>query len=215
MSRITERVPLYSTADAEFGPLVPLRPVSDAPAIVSAGGLSRETAARWWDSISLTDAEERVIECLRIVARVEKIALVRSGDTLHGRSFVFKLAGEGDCIPMRALGDGVGRMFWMALALEIARDGRLLLIDEIEHGIHNSVLPDLWRFILRAAAVQGVQVFATTHSWDCIEAFQVAVNELEADGALVRLARCGGAIAPTVFDRAELAVATRGEIELR
>jgi len=191
------------------------RPELDAVPFVSATGLPRKVTSDWWDAISLTDAEERVLACLRMVVPVEKVALVTTGDMPDGRSFVFKLRGEGDRVPMRALGDGVGRMFWMALALEIARAGGLLLIDELENGIHYSVLPDLWRFILRAAAAQGVQVFATTHSWDCIEAFQTAVSESASDGALIRLTRRGDAVEPTVFNREELAVATRGEIELR
>ena len=65
------------------------------------------------------------------------------------------------------------RMFQIALALESARNGKskppsspnkpllfpdmrpaqsqdILLIDEVENGIHYSVLPDLWRFVLKA-----------------------------------------------------------------
>lgn len=186
----------------------------DVP-FVSPRGISSELAAQWWDAISLTDAESRVIECLRIVTPVERIALVQSSDAPGGRTFVLKLEGERERLPMRALGDGVGRMFWMALALEVAREGKLLLIDEIENGIHYSVLHDFWSFVLQAARAAGVQVFATTHSWDCIEAFQSAVHAQDADGALVRLSERGGAVVPTVFTRDELAIATRDQIELR
>ena len=40
------------------------------------------------------------------------------------------------------------------------------LVHEVENGVHYSVLPDVWRFVFRAARVHNVQVFATTHSWD-------------------------------------------------
>jgi hypothetical protein len=182
---------------------------------ISSRGMSNVTAAQWWDTVSLSDAEARVIECLRIVTPVERIALVQSNEGHGGRTFVLKLEGERERLPMRALGDGVGRMFWMALAMEVAREGKLLLIDEIENGIHYSVLPDFWGFVLQAARAAGVQVFATTHSWDCIEAFQSAVHAQGADGALVRLTERGGAVVPTVFSRDELAIATRDQIELR
>jgi AAA15 family ATPase/GTPase len=45
-----------------------------------------------------------------------------------------------------------------------------LLIDEIENGLHWSILPKVWRFLVETARVLDVQVFATTHSKDCIEA---------------------------------------------
>lgn len=43
-----------------------------------------------------------------------------------------------------------------------------LLADEIDSGLHWTVMPDLWEFIIRAARRYSVQVFATTHSLDCI-----------------------------------------------
>ena len=63
------------------------------------------------------------------------------------------------------------RIFGIALALENAKDG-LLLIDEVENGLHYSVQPDVWRFLFQAATKLNVQVFATTHSYDCIKSFE-------------------------------------------
>ena len=41
------------------------------------------------------------------------------------------------------MGEGMSRMFGIALALVNAKDG-MLLIDEVDTGLHYSVLPDLW-----------------------------------------------------------------------
>lgn len=61
----------------------------------------------------------------------------------------------------------------------------------------------------------AVQVLATTHSWDCIEAFQIAAAESPEEGALVRLQTKRDDIVATVFNERELAIVTREQIEVR
>src|SRR5437868_6617271 len=126
-----------------------------------------------------------------------------------------KIAGIDEPLPLRSLGDGMQRMLGIALALVNTRDG-MLLIDEIENGIHYSAQLDLWRLIFRLAHRLNVQVFATTHSWDCIEAFQKAAQENEKEeGVLIRLSSRKGEIGVTLFDEEELGIATREQIEVR
>lgn len=69
--------------------------------------------------------------------------------------------------------------------------------------------------IFKLAAAFDVQVFATSHSWDTIEAFQKAAAETSGEGVLVRFARKGEDITPTVFGEDELSIATRDRIEVR
>ena len=58
-------------------------------------------------------------------------------------------------------------------------------------------------------------MIATSHSWDAIEAFQVAAAEAQDEGVLIRLARKGEDVIPTLFREDELAIATREHIEVR
>ncbi|HVB23053.1 MAG TPA: AAA family ATPase [Ktedonobacteraceae bacterium] len=107
------------------------------------------------------------------------------------------------------------RVLTITLALVNARDG-LLLIDEFENGLHYSVQPDLWRLIFQVANRLNVQVFATTHSWDCIEAFQSATEGDTQDTAmLIRLESRKHGIRATLFDQSELSIVTREQIEVR
>jgi len=107
------------------------------------------------------------------------------------------------------------RMFGIALALVNAKDG-MLLIDEFENGLHYSVQPDLWRLIFQVARRLNVQVFATTQSWDCVEAFQKAAQEdTQNEGVLIRLESKKGKIVATLFDERQLGIATREQIEVR
>jgi hypothetical protein len=61
-----------------------------------------------------------------------------------------------------------------------------------------------------------VQVFATTHSWDCVAAFQqVAAENDRQDGMLIRLEKEGDEIVPVLVDEETLAIVTREQIEVR
>ena len=93
--------------------------------------------------------------------------------------------------------------------------GGILLVDEIENGIHYSVQTNLWHLVFEMAARLDVQVFATTHSYDCIKAFEAAASESDEEGVLVRLARKGDRTLVGEFDESELGVAVEGQIEVR
>lgn len=77
--------------------------------------------------------------------------------------------------PLSALGDGVRRVLTIALSLASARQG-VLLIDEIETAIHKDALAEVFRWLVDAAKHFNVQLFATTHSIEAIDAL------LQADG---------------------------------
>ena len=189
------------------------RSVYTLPPFVPASGIASDVLAAWWDEVALTDAEARIVECLNLAASIERVALVDAGGE---RAPFVRPRGERDPVPLRALGEGMGRLFAFALAAQRAQKTGVLLIDEIENGVHYSVLSDLWRFLFAAARANGVQVFATTHSWDCIAAFaEVAAEDDASVGALVRLREKQGAIVPTVFTEQDLAVVERQHLEVR
>lgn len=67
--------------------------------------------------------------------------------------------------PLSTFGHGSKRIFNIILGIINAKDG-ILLIDEIENGIHYSLLAELWSIIFTMARACDCQVFATTHSWE-------------------------------------------------
>lgn len=182
---------------------------------VAANGLTSERQAELWDEVTLSSLEDDVINSLRLIApNLDRISLIGAKDD-RGRSPFVKLRTSENPIPLRRLGDGVTRMFGIALALVNAKGG-VLLIDEIENGIHYSVQEGLWRFILDVSRRLNVQVFATSHSWDCLKAFQQATLECQTEeGILTRLEMVDGSIRASQFDEPELAIATRENIEIR
>lgn len=183
---------------------------------VGADGLDLHEIADFWDKIALYDIEKQILTMLNVIApEVEDINLVGNEGLSGGRIPKIRLPGVSSPIPLRSLGEGMNRMFGIALALVNAKDG-MLLIDEIDTGLHYSVLPDLWKLIFEVAHRLNVQVFATSHSWDCIQAFQQAAadNEKE-EGVLIRLENRKEGVGAVIFDEQDLAIVTREQIEVR
>jgi hypothetical protein len=167
-----------------------------------------------WDKIALSDHEKDVIETLQIIAPDIIAVSMVGGRVRQTRTAIVRSQAFNRPVPLRSYGDGLNRLLGIVLALVNAKDG-LLLIDEFENGMHHTVQFDVWRGILRLAERLNVQVFATSHSWDAVEAFQKAVAEVPDAGVLVRLTRKGENVIPTLFQEKELAVVTRDRIEVR
>lgn len=185
--------------------------------LVNADGLDIEQMANLWDEISLTPREDDIVEALRIIApEVDRVNLIAGHDRTWERMPIVKIREFENPVPLKSMGDGMNRLFGITLALVNAREG-LLLIDEVENGLHYSVQSDVWRLIFQLARRLNVQVFATSHSWDCIDAFQKAGNEdPQAEGLLVRMEKgLSEQVEVTLFDEEKLAIAAREKIEVR
>ena len=127
------------------------------------------TNAILWDNISLIDEKETIVlTALRLIEpAIEKLAF--KGDNRVRKAFV-KLKTQAEPVPIGSLGDGVNRILTVILALVNCEDG-VLLIDEFENGLHYSVQTQLWNVIFELSQLLNVQIFATTHSNDCIASF--------------------------------------------
>jgi len=183
--------------------------------MVPANGFRSDETARMWDRIVLSEWEDEVLKALRILAsKVSRLSFV-GGGRLGARTARVKVEGEKVPVPLRSLGDGANRLMGLLLALVEAKSG-LLLVDEIENGIHYAALTDIWRSLISLAARLNVQVVATTHSWDCVTSFQRATRENEeSDGVLTRLEQTESGFRAVQFDEEELNIAAAGRIEVR
>ena len=77
--------------------------------------------------------------------------------------------GADELVPINIMGDGIRRTLSVLSSIYEMEHG-ILLIDEIENGLHYSCLKIFWKAILTAAKLFDVQIIATTHSYECIEA---------------------------------------------
>ena len=188
--------------------------------LVGPDALARSDVARMWYDVALTDDEEKIAKSIGLVygVDVERIGLIGDdagnggGDRLR---CIVRPKGSGRPAPLRSLGEGAMRLFGIALALANSRDG-FLLIDEAENGIHHSAQRDFWRMVLQTAHENNVQVFATTHSWDCVSGFaQAAVQNENVEGVLVRLEKEENGLRAVRYDEEDLETAADQNIEVR
>lgn len=155
---------------------------------IPARGTSDFKISLLWDNINLTDLEDEVIKSLRLINKdIKAIALINNKrDGSNQRVAIARLENSSERIPLESMGDGIAHIFDLILALTNAKDGTLL-IDEFENGLHWSILPKVWNTIFRLADRLNVQVFATTHSRDCIQGFKQAWEQNESLGSFHRL----------------------------
>lgn len=171
--------------------------------------------AALWDKITLTPKEEKVIESLRILdPAVERISFTSSRTSNSG--ILLKLRQEEGPVPLGSMGDGMRRILAISASL-VSVDNGTLLVDEIDTGLYHKVIADMWRLVIETAEKQDAQVFATTHSWDCVKAFRSALvdsSNPEA-GCLVRLERSGDRVKAVRYSVDDLDIAVEEGIEVR
>src|SRR4029077_12212915 len=123
-----------------------------------------------WDMVALTPEEECGVASLRIIEPgIERIAFLGEGGRAS-RSFFLKMEGSEERLPLGSLGDGLKRLLTLTLHLVSARGG-FLLVDEIDTGLHYSVMADMWRLVIQTAKRPPHPGFPTTHSPDSVHSF--------------------------------------------
>ena len=224
----------WSNAEGEYGSrafvtddgvlLWPRRPLrarngsSQAVQFVRTSGVKAADVVQSYSGYVFTDKDEPIKQALRIVEpAIEDIAPAMAHDRrLLDRDapggVVLKLRGIAGQVPIGSLGDGMWRMLGLALSLANARGGALL-VDEIDTGLHYSVMEDMWRMISEQATALSVQVFATTHSRDCYESL-AAIAESGGDGVTIQRIERSRGESVSFIDRAIVAAAERN-IEVR
>lgn len=206
--------------DESFNQVSITQPVVEIPTqFIPYRGVEQTCVAQWWDSTYLTESEDDVLAALHIIEpKIRRIGLVENRQQKGQRVPMVRLSGEKSPVLLSSLGQGMNHLFALALALVNAKDG-FLLIDEVENGIYHGTQPDLWGFIFKMARRLNVQVFATTHSRDSLEAFHEALQEdEETDGLLISLrSKQGkpGEVVGVLFERENLAIITDQQIEVR
>lgn len=184
-----------------------------------------EQLAGMWDKAALTEAESYLIKALRIIEEdVTGLAFVSKEDNALSRESkrvaIVKLKDDPSPIPLAGMGDGMTRLLQIVLSLFSAKGG-FLLLDEFENGLHYSVQRQAWDLVLFLAKELDVQVFATTHSRDCVEAFSAAsLEETAIDGMLFRFGRSisvsnKNKVSATIFGEERLGRLTEANIEIR
>lgn len=157
--------------------------------------------------------DERQMESL--LAEVDdRIRTVRL-DAVQSKPFIAVDVGLSERVPLSQAGQGVYRLVAIFSEL-LGNKPKICFIDEIENGIHHTALAKVWTGIAEVSERLGIQVFATTHSRECL----VAAHEsfaARSDYALrvIQLYSLRGGTGGRVLDRANIEAAIASEIEVR
>ncbi|KLN95577.1 MULTISPECIES: AAA family ATPase [Morganellaceae] len=173
-----------------------------------------------WDKITLTDYEKITIKALKLIEPdITDLRFINKDNRRSRRTAIMRL-NDGSIFPVRSMGDGIVRVMELILNLYSARDG-YFLVDEFDNGLHFSVQKALWEIIFDLSKKLNIQVFATTHSWDCIQSFtEVAIENKDIDGVLLKigkskLSKNKGQSIVTIFDENKLNAVTQKMVEVR
>jgi energy-coupling factor transporter ATP-binding protein EcfA2 len=178
---------------------------------ISATSVSIPELFRFFEDVQLTPQEDLVYQALRTIEpKCERIA----GKTTH-RRFEVKLSDQLQPIPLGSMGDGMSRILRLALGLANAQGG-ILLVDEIDTGLHFTTMTGMWKMLWEAAKQLDVQIFATTHSRDCWESLaEVAESESVQDDAIVIHRVEKRKTSSVIFNPHQMAIAVEERLEVR
>jgi AAA15 family ATPase/GTPase len=181
--------------------------------VTSRGGYSPENAQRF-SKLQELMREQDIIPALQLVEpRIKKLSVLVSGigPMIHGD------IGIGRMVPVPMMGEGIGRLLTILLSIYESKDG-LVMVDEIDTGFHYSILRDVWTAIAKVAREVNTQVFATTHSWECLKAAHESFSLSDSyDFRLHRLDRRAqdDLITSTKYDKEMIDTALSSGMELR
>lgn len=186
---------------------------------VTSSSLTSEKMIELFDQVVLTPEEALVTEALQTIEpSIDRIASVGSDKyryTGTRSGFVVRLADGDQRIPIGSMGDGIWRMLGLTLAIVNARNG-ILLVDEIDTGLHFSAMSDMWKLIWEAAKRLNVQVFATTHNSDCwMSLAEIASNEDPSEEGITIQRIEKGKQNSIVFTERQVVIAAERGIEVR
>jgi len=180
--------------------------------VTSRNGYVGENAERF-SKLEEVGRESELIQPLRALEpRLSRLAVIvtGAGPMIHGD------IGIGRMIPIPMMGEGIGRLMTILLAIASSKDG-IVIVDEIDTGIHYSALVGLWTSIAEAARERNVQLFASTHSWECMKAAHEAFSKARTyDLSIQRLDRKdSGEVFATNYDHEMVEVALSSGVEVR
>ena len=116
---------------------------------------------------------DQILKTLQIVE--PKLQSIENNSS-SGIPLIWGDIGLSELVPLSVMGEGMTQITRLVLAIASVPDG-VVLVDEVEIGIHHSVLPDVWRVIDEAAKQFRTQIFATTHSFECVMAAHESLSK--------------------------------------
>lgn len=166
-----------------------------------------------YDKVVEHKAEASFFEVLRIV-EPRLVDLASNGKLLMAD------VGYNRRIPVKSLGDGFCKILSIILSIYECENG-VLIIDEIENGLHHSVIEKCWNVFLKMAKENNVKLFISTHSLELLRGLastleDEAYTEYKQEVSAYKLIRMDDdELAALRYDSKKLTYCLEQEIEIR
>jgi predicted ATPase len=171
-----------------------------------------------FNHVVLTPEEANVVQALQSIdPMIERIASLgdRYPSSQSRGSFALKRRDELLPVPIGSMGDGIWRILGLVLAV-VGSKGGILLVDEIDTGLHFTAMIDMWKMIWETSKRLNAQVFVTTHSRDCWESLaEVAESDGVEDNEIMIHRIEKGKESSVTFNPRQMAIAAEEQIEVR
>ncbi|MFC2001260.1 ATP/GTP-binding protein [Chloroflexota bacterium] len=153
-----------------------------------------------------------IVNFLKIIEpRIKSLTVIPLGPV----PYIHADIGGKRLMPIQLLGEGMVRLSEIAIDISSASGG-IVLVDDIDTGIHHSVLPIFWKAIFQLTKKLNVQLFASTHSAESLEAAHRAWNNTnQYDMAVYRLQRVRQSVDVISYDKQSLKAAIETGLEVR
>jgi hypothetical protein len=173
---------------------------------------SQNELATRFGQLDVVGRQDVVVDFLRIMEPdLKSLTVIATGNL----SMVYGDVGLRRKIPISYMGDGMYRLLTI-ITYMATMPGGILLIDEVENGIHHSVMAQVWAAIAAASREFDCQVIATSHSYECLQAaVQGLEGESEQDFSYIRLDKRANHVTAKRFDYRLLEAALASNLEVR
>jgi hypothetical protein len=174
--------------------------------------INQQEAANWFSDLSKRRDEQPIIEALQHLFPFIKGLSVETQGTqpmLHA-----DIPSLPEKIPVSLISSGINRLVAMLVAIATQRHG-ILIVDEIENGFHFESMPGIWKVLYDLCKRSQVQLFASTHSGECLEALESVMIGHEDDFTLIRTERENGKCVARHFGGLNFRRALEQDIEVR
>ncbi len=139
-----------------------------------------------YDKARLSNKADEILAAFKMIdSSIQQVESFSIGEP----TIYLKREGE-NRLPLSLFGDALNRVADIILRLVNNRSS-ILLIDEIENGLHYTNQKSFWQILFRLADDLEAQIFATTHSLEMLKAFVAAglENKGEVVGSHFEMAR--------------------------
>ncbi len=157
--------------------------------------------------------EQEIFSILRIIEPHLKDLQLVDNDLMADVGFPQRL-------PINVLGDGFRKVLRIVLSIYEYANG-IVLIDEMDNGLHYSVMQKLWEAIFDTARKYNVQLFVSTHSIDLLRSLvhfldTSSKTDYQSDVSAYKLFRKeDDEILAIHYDYTKMAYSVTQEIEMR